>query len=72
MTQPLEPNDDDIAANLARLEVALERIAQGSPPRADSRASSVTPSQSAMLTDRLDAVIAKLRAELGDASAEGT
>ena len=70
MTQPSEPTDDDVVANLARLEQALERIAQGATPRVDSTTSGAMPSKSAMISDRLDALIAKLRAELGDPVAE--
>jgi hypothetical protein len=65
MTETSEANDDDVAANLVRLEAALDRIAHRSV-----QPSGVTPPVSAMLVDRLDNMIARLRAELGDHSAE--
>ena len=68
MTTPPAGDDGDVAATLARLEAALERIATGASAQnvMPAQASGATPQVSAMLVDRLDGIIARLRAELGE------
>ena len=69
MTPAPAPELDDVAANLARLEGALERIAQASaavqaaPPNDTPRlnVSGASPAVSVMVADRLDSMIARLR-----------
>jgi len=67
------PNDHDVAANLARLEEALTRIAQARARAPSARiadmpvtdTSGVDRAVSAMMADRLDEIIARLRAAIG-------
>ncbi len=65
MTQPPDADNLDVVASLARLEAALERIANASRVETHvTDASGANPAVSAMLADRLDAMIARLRAEI--------
>jgi cytochrome c551/c552 len=69
MMQSPAPECDDVAANLARLEAALERIAQGMTQGMTQEAkqgSAPAHALSAMVADRLDAMIARLRAEIDE------
>lgn len=60
-------NNDDFAAEMARLENALERIAVLSKPAEPHPAPMTASVDTGVITERLDSMITRLRSAIGEA-----